>query len=148
MVAVVFISFFLGFLAVIQPGLNRQIAQLWGLSGTILLNSIIIAGLASILFLLVRQFPMVFPEIMRDKVSFTNLLWWYFIPGLCGLALLFGLPWAIQRIGALQVVVIFLSGQVCTSILWDIVVEQIPPTRFRILGALFALIGAALSCLR
>ena len=52
--------------------------------------------------------------------------WWYFIPGLCGFLIVFGIPYGIIRIGALLTITLMICTQIITSIFWDTFVEQIP----------------------
>jgi bacterial/archaeal transporter family-2 protein len=74
-------------------------------------------------------------------------LWWI-IPGLCGLTLVAGLPWAVERIGALQTFVVLVAAQILFSIVWDQFAEGIAVTTPRVIGAALAIAGAAVTTLR
>lgn len=138
----VILTFFLGAIAVLQGALNRTIAGNWGLAPTIVLNNCVIltAGLA--LFGAVKFYPEFFPEAFRDKAGFTGFSWYYFLPGLCGLALVAGIPYAISKIGAANVFIGIVCAQMVASLAWDKAVEGIPLTWPRVLGACFAVLGA------
>lgn len=135
---------FLGVLAVIQAAINRRIATHWGLASAVVTNNLVILTLGLIFFGVVRLAPQAFPELIRVKGGWESFSLWFLIPGICGFALVSGIPLAFHRIGALEVFVLVISSQILTSILWDRWVEGHPVTWSRAGGALLVVLGAAL----
>jgi len=136
-----------GIAAVLQGGLNRQISSSWGLAGAALLNCLVVTTCALLCFVAVRAFPQYFPEIFRWKPA-ERPSWWYLVPGTLGFFLVIGVPFAIQRIGALRVFLIVFVSQTAAALVWDLVVEKIPLGAGRIVGTLLALAGTILVSLQ
>lgn len=139
-----FLPFLFGAMAVLQGGLNRLIARHWGLAGTVFLNSLMLTTAGLALYLFARHNPQALPAIFRDKGSFSSFSWWFVIPGLCGFTLVTGLPFAIQKLGALKVFVGLIAAQLIVSMIWDAHVEQLPVTSTRMIGAALSFCGALL----
>lgn len=139
-----FLPFFLGILAVMQGGLNRQISREWGLAGATLTNNFVLLVCGLALFFTTRFSPESVPAFFRPKTGLSSFSWWYLLPGLCGFSLVTGLPFTIQRIGATRVFVGLIAAQLLTSLLWDARIENLPVTGTRVLGALLAFGGAVL----
>ena len=131
----------LGVFAVLQGTLNRRVAELWGLAPTVALNTAVFIVASIIMWLAVRSSPERFPPIFRDRLDPSSFSWWFLVPGLLGFTLVAGIPWAIAKLGALQVFVGIVAAQMVVSVLWDAKIEQIPLTANRVVGALLA-IGA------
>ena len=134
----------LGFAAVLQGGLNRQIASQWGLAAAALFNTLVLLLAVLGLLLLARWRPELMPPFFQLRGGLTDIRWWWVFPGLCGLALVAGIPWTISRIGAFPVFLGILSGQLIMSLAWDAFVEHRPVTTLRLVGAGLALLGAFL----
>ena len=134
----------LGLAAVLQAGLNRQIATHWGLSGAALLNGLIVAAMAILVFLLAGRYPAGFPELVRPKGELAGFRAWYLLPGLLGIFLVLGIPLGMQKLGALRVFLTLIVVQIAAALLWDVAVERIPLTATRLIGALTALAGVVL----
>lgn len=138
----------IGVAVVVQAGINRQVAGQWGLAATATMNSVVVLALALLLFALARLRPESVPEIFRTPaLEFTTPVptWRLLLPGALGLLVVAGLPWAFDRLGALQVILTVLVAQLFASLLWDALVEDIAAHPLRIAGALIALGGAALA---
>ena len=135
---------FLGFAAVLQGGLNRQISGQWGLSTAALFNALVLCCAAGFLFWMTRSQPEMLPEFFRSRGGWSTFRWWFILPGLFGMALVVGIPWAISRVGAFPVFMGILAGQLITSLAWDAVMEQKPLTLIRLAGATLAFLGAYL----
>jgi transporter family-2 protein len=135
---------FLGLAAVLQGGLNRQVAGQWGLAGAALFNTLVLLAAVGALLALVRLRPSVLPEFFQIKGALAQLRWWWILPGLFGFALVTGIPFAISRLGAFPVFLGILVGQMITSLAWDAVLEGRPLTLPKVCGALLAVAAAVL----
>ncbi len=138
----------LGAAAVMQAALNRQISTQWGLAPAVFLNSLLLVTAGLTCFLLVRSMPESFPAFMRDRGSFQNFKWWYFLPGFFGFCLVAGIPFSIHKVGALKTFVALIGAQLVTSLIWDAAVENMPISLYRVLGAGMAFFGALLATFR
>lgn len=135
-----------GIAVVVQSGVNRQIADQWGLAAAILLNSVVVLALAAVVYFAVKLRPDAFPEFLHVPSGLGAITWWQgFLPGVLGLTIILGLPWAFSRMGALEVILTLLVAQVVASIAWDTWVEDMPVEPLRIVGALVALGGTILA---
>lgn len=132
----------LGMAAVLQGGLNRQIARSWGLAGASLFNVLVLLAAVGGLLLVARARPEWLPPFFHVRGGPGDIRGWWVFPGLCGLALVAGIPWAISRLGAFPVFLGILGGQLVMSLFWDALVEHHPVSPLRLLGAGLALLGA------
>lgn len=137
-------SMVFGFMCVLQNGLNRQIGQQSGLASVLLINALMILLAAIALVLTVFYFPSRFGTFLAGSGSSFDFKWWYLLPGLFGFSIIAGLPYCMNKIGALAVFVVFVTAQVVASMLWDNLVDGMPLTLTKISGAAIALIGVIL----
>lgn len=139
------LSFLLGAVAVLQGGLNRQIAREWGLSSAIFLNSIILLLIALSFVIACIFFPQMFPAAFVPRLNFSQWRWWYIIPAFCGFALVAGIPALIPKLGAAGVFLCIVVGQMIFSLIWDIKIENLPIDSRRLIGVGLAFIGLLIS---
>jgi transporter family-2 protein len=135
---------FLGVAAVLQGGLNRQIAARVGLPNTVLLSATMLLLASLALWVVAYRMPAALPWYLQLKGHRGLFAAWWVVPGLLGLALVLGIPFAIERVGAFPVFLGVLAGQLLTSLVWDALLEGRPLTPMKVCGALLALAGAAL----
>lgn len=137
-----FLPAILGSLSVLQAGLNKKIAQAWGLPAATWLNAFVLFFSASVLLWLISQ-----NKIQGFNFQFRAELfsWWFLIPGLLGLALVFGGPYSMQKWGATHTFTLFISAQLLTSIIWDLKVENVSIAPSRYLGIAITWLGALLT---
>jgi transporter family-2 protein len=133
----------LGFIAVLQVTINRHIALRWGLAGAVLLNGLVLTLAASLLFAVVRARG-VQGFLLREGAALSDARWWWVLPGLFGLSLVALLPWAAHHVGFQRVFVGLVAAQMVGSLLWDLLVEKIPVTAPRGVGAVLAVASVAL----
>jgi uncharacterized membrane protein YdcZ (DUF606 family) len=131
-------SIALGFAAVIQAGLNRQISKDWGLSSAVLINSAIIMVIVTVYWLLTPH----------PKFQWDQLKLWYLVPALCGLCFVAGIPLLIPRLGAMPVFLCIVVGQLAFSLLWDTMIEGAPFEWRRLIGAGVALGGLLIATVK
>ncbi len=122
----------LGSLAVLQAGLNRKAAAAWGLGPTVLLNASILCLLALAAWTL---------GFFSGKAQLSDFRWWYLLPGVCGFALVAGLPVSIQKIGALTTFLLLVTAQLVAGALWDLAAGNGALSWQKIVGAALALCG-------
>jgi uncharacterized membrane protein YdcZ (DUF606 family) len=135
------ISFFLGFLAVLQAGLNREITKVWGLSSAVLINSSVLLVFTISFFWLSLRHPQIFPPSFAAKVNFSTWKWWFIIPAICGFCIISGIPALIPRMGATSVFLSLVVSQMTFSLVWDLCVEHMSFEPRRLVGVALALTG-------
>jgi uncharacterized membrane protein YdcZ (DUF606 family) len=135
----------LGGAGVIQAVMNKDMAAVYGLSFTSVINGIIVVLCAIFVFILVQYFPGYFPDILvLNKNNVKSFQWWYLIPGIIGFCLVLLVPLAIMEVGTLPVFLSIIAGQIIVSIVWDAYYENIPVNMIRVAGALLTFMGAFL----
>ena len=142
------VPFALGCFAVLQVALNKRIAASMGLTQAVILNAGVLLVVAVVFWLYARGARQDFGEWMSGSGGPGDFKLWWIIPGLCGLTLVAGLPWAVQRIGALQAFVVLVAAQMLFSIVWDHWVEGVDVTAPRVIGAALAIAGAGVTTIR
>ncbi|MDO8349096.1 MAG: DMT family transporter [Planctomycetota bacterium] len=133
----------LGVAAVLQATCNREIAVHTGLPAAAALNMLVatLAALAFAAYCAIRQAP---DGLLRWPPDVTAFRWWWLLPGLVGFLIVLGLPWAVQRLGALSTFVVLVGAQVLASALWDRLHAGIPFSLPRVAGAVCTVIGITL----
>jgi bacterial/archaeal transporter family-2 protein len=135
------VSILLGAIAVLQAGLNRHLARDWGLSLALVLNCFVLLIAAIVLWGATAAFPQYFPTEFEPRWGNASWRWWLLIPGLCGIALVAGIPAAIPKLGATSVFMCLVVGQLAFSLIWDAKVEHIPIDARRLIGVALAAAG-------
>ena len=130
----------LGLGVILQSGLNRKIAAVYSFPIATLMNSFVLMTTSFIVYFLSRrlvngQMSLNMTELLKD------FRWWYVIPGLCGYAIITGLPFSINRIGAMKTFLLFLVTQIILSVIWDAYVESREVLTMQIVGVSLSLIG-------
>ncbi len=137
------IPLLIGLVSVFQATLNRQVAREWGLAPAAVLNMVVALCIALVFvgYSLTRGAG---AGIFRIHLELGLFRWWWLLPGLFGCVIVFGLPWAVEKLGALPVFVVLVGAQMCASAGWDRWVEGVPLTTPRVIGALLAVVSALL----
>ena len=135
-----------GVAVVLQGGFNRQVSQQWGLATTVLMNGIVFLVVALLLWAIMKLRPEFLPrEFLPPQLGGPVAFWRVVLPGVFGVLIVVGLPWAIARMGALGAILILLVTQLVVSMVWDALVEGVSVQPLRIAGAALALVGAWLA---
>jgi transporter family-2 protein len=133
----------LGVMAVVQATLNRQIAREWGLAPAAILNTMMALGL-SLGFLAYCLARGTGAGLLRVSFDAHLMRPHCLLPGCFGYALVIGLPWAVERLGALPVFVALIGAQMVTSVVWDQLVDGATLSWPRIAGAFLAVTSVVL----
>ena len=135
-----------GLAVVLQGGFNRQVSQQWGLATTVFVNGIVFLVVSLILWGAMKLRPGVLPrEFLPPADGGAVAAWRVILPGVFGVVIVTGLPWAIARLGALGAILILLVTQLVVSMIWDAAVEGVPIQPVRVIGVCLAAIGAWLA---
>jgi transporter family-2 protein len=137
-----------GLAVVAQAGLNRRFAGQWGLLSAVLMNMVVATVATFAVYAVVRSVPGFWPEAAAPAGSgrlFDGFTVWHLLPGLCGVLIVVGMPWAIGRLGAVQSALLLMAAQLLTSLVWDAMVEGRPATLARVVGSALAFAGAAIA---
>lgn len=138
-----FIVICIGLGLTLQAGLNRNIAADYGFPISAMMNNLVIFSVSLIFVLGLIYFYNGSSPVLKFQIpGFAQLKWWWFIPGLCGFAAVFGSPYMISQIGAAKVFICLISGQLLGALLWDLLVEKIQIPFMRALGIVLSFIGA------
>lgn len=133
-----------GLAVVAQAGLNRRFAGQWGLLSAVLMNMVVATVATFGVYAVARSVPGLWPEASVGQGRFDGFTPWHLLPGLCGVLIVIGMPWAIGRLGAVQSGLLLIVAQLVTSLVWDALVEGRPATLARVVGSAIALAGAAI----
>ena len=82
--------------------------------------------------------------LLRWQLDASAFRGWWLVPGLVGFLIVLGLPWAVQRIGALSTFVALVGAQMLASAAWDRLAGGIPLSAPRVLGAICTVAGVVL----
>ena len=134
-----------GAMTVLQGGLNRQLGGTMGLAAAVLLTCAVTTVIGAALYGWVRFAPDSAPEFFQGDFRWASLRWWMIIPGICGFAVVIGIPWAIPQLGAAKVFVGIVAAQLLGSVLWDALFEDRTPTTLKIVGVVTTLIGVLIA---
>jgi bacterial/archaeal transporter family-2 protein len=134
----------LGVFGILQGTLNKQFAQTVGIAQATFIGCIITLIASAALYFAVKASPQFFPEFFHVKVPLLTWKWWYIVPGLFGLLIVAGLPFAFAKLGAVKVTVGLIAAQMITSSLWDVFIEHIPLSWTKLLGMGFAFLSVLL----
>lgn len=130
----------LGIVSVLQAGMNRKIGETIGIPFATVFNNTILL-VASVALALGVRFLLKQPQ---PIIRLGALPLWYLVPGLLGLVLVAGIPYAIGEFGAVRVFIPLIFSQVLGSLLWDLLLEGKPLSLPRVLGAAITCAGALL----
>lgn len=148
MKSIMLLPLFLGIAGVLQGGLNRQMALKWGLASAVFVNAVVFFIACLALFLAAKAGASWIASDFSIRGNLSQFKWWYLLPGLFGFAFVVGIPYAIPRIGALQVFLGIIAFQLIGSMLWDLWVEGIAISWHRVAGSALALVGAGIASYR
>jgi bacterial/archaeal transporter family-2 protein len=131
---------FIGVAMTIQSGINAQLHS--GLNHPLLTAFLSFLGgllLLGVLLLTVRQ-P------LPDAAAFGELKWYYYIGGILGAFVVYGVIISVHKVGAANMFVLIVAGQLLTAVLMDhfslLGLKENPITMQKLLGILLVVAGA------
>ena len=131
----------LGLISVGQAGLNRRVGMTQGWPLAALLNN-------SVLFILSLFLFALSPSSQSFKIPSFESGVLYALPGILGIFLVSGIPWAISKWGATPVFVGLIASQILGSLAWDFAIGKSYLTGTRFFGVFLTLVGALLTSMR
>ena len=134
----------LGTSVVLQGSLNKESANLFGLSSAVFINACVFLLVSVLLLFAASFFPQSLPDFLAPKESLRGLKWQHLLPGLFGFFLVLGLPWSLKVNGPAKTFILIVSTQVIISLWLQMSQTGIPLKMTQILGAVFSILGAIL----
>lgn len=134
----------LGAGVLLQSTINRQMAEPYGLATAVLINAVIFFVFSLFFFYFAKYSTDLVPEFFRPKLQNFSFQWFYVLPGVCGFALVFGLPWSMRNLGAAPSFILLVAAQIVGSVLLDIFYFHNLVNQYKIIGAILTLCGAVI----
>ena len=139
-----FVPVVIGVMAVVQVTLNSRVAAQSGLATATAINMAVGSSLAAVFAVwCASRGPG--GGLYRFELDPSVVRWWWFLPGCFGFTFVAGLPWAVQKLGALATFVSLIGAQMVAGMAWDAVIGGATLTLPRVLGAACAVAGVALT---
>jgi transporter family-2 protein len=137
----ILLPLFIGCFGILQGALNRQIATTIGVTQATLITNIGTVIICICFYFFVKSFSNLFPDLFQMKAPITTYKWWYIFPPILGFLIIAGIPYAIAKLGAVKVTVGLIAAQMVTSIVWDMMVEDINLNLMKVIGIFFAFLS-------
>ncbi|MFA6237680.1 MAG: DMT family transporter [Bacteriovorax sp.] len=131
----------LGCIGILQGAVNGQISNTIGVTQAVLITNIVCLIICIVFYFFVRSYAHLVPEFFQLKAPLLTYKWWYIFPALFGFLIIAGMPYAIAKLGAVKVTVGLIAAQMVTSVLWDIMVEDISLNIMKFIGIIFAFLS-------
>lgn len=139
------VPFAVGASTVLQAALNKRVMGDWGLAPAVLFNTAVFLAVSLAFLAWTHAAPQQFPDGFAPAGDWSQVRWWWILPGLFGMVIVVGSPWAIRELGAARLFVGVVAAQMIGSLLWDACFEARPLNWQRLTGSVLALAGAWLS---
>ena len=137
----ILLPLFIGCFGILQGAINRQIATTIGVTQATLITNIGSVIICIAFYFFVKSFSYLFPDFFQMKAPLTTYKWWYIFPPILGFLIIAGIPFAIAKLGAVKVTVGLIAAQMVTSIVWDMMVEDISLNIMKVIGIFFAFLS-------
>lgn len=129
-----------GLSIVIQGTLNKTSANQLGIATALLLNSLILLIIA-IGFWLLMKYSVLSGWGNTASLSFSELKWWQYLPGILGFVIILTTPLAIQHLGANLTFALIICTQLIISLLWDSLAQKSWPSFSSWMGIAIMMVG-------
>jgi transporter family-2 protein len=137
----IFLPLAIGFCGIMQGAMNRLVSNYIGVTQATLITNIGCVLVSLVFYYIVRAYSSLFPYFYQIKAPLTSYKWWFIFPPLFGFFIIAGIPFAIAKLGAVKVTVGLIAAQMITSVVWDLVVEDISLNAMKVVGILFAFLS-------
>lgn len=131
----------LGCVGILQGAVNGQISNTIGVAQTTLITNIGTVAICLVFYFMVKSYAHLFPEYFQIKAPLATYKWWYIFPPLFGFLIIAGMPFAIAKLGAVKVTVGLIAAQMITSVVWDMMVQDIGLNLMKVIGIVFAFLS-------
>ena len=138
------IPFILGMIGILQGAFYRKISESIGLTHAVAIGNTFAFLLTIPIVIFIYKNPQWFPDYIQFKSPIGAFKWWYLVPGFFGIFIVFGLPMAITKIGAVRSTVLIIIAQIITSIAWDLGVEHLQLSLTKWIAMVLGVISAIL----
>ena len=130
-----------GLCVCLQGTINSHWESRIGVHVTIFINGLIVAAMTGLFFLLANRTPM-------ERIV-SEIRPWIVVNGICGCIILLIAALTFSRIGAASVIVLMVSGQLITALIFDhfgvLSLPQHPLSTTRLVGTAFVIVGVLLT---
>ena len=137
----VFLPLLIGCLGILQGAMNRLVSNYIGVSQASLITNLGSVILCIFFYFFVKAYSQFFPELYHIKAPLTTYKWWFIFPPIFGFLIIAGIPFAIAKLGAVKVTVGLIAAQMITSVIWDLMVEDITLNVMKLIGIVFAFLS-------
>lgn len=131
----------LGCIGILQGALNSQISTTIGVTQATLITNVGTVLICVAFYFGVRSYAHLVPDFFQIKAPLSTYKWWYVFPPIFGFLIIAGMPFAIAKLGAVKVTVGLIAAQMITSVIWDIMVEDISLNIMKFIGIIFAFLS-------
>jgi transporter family-2 protein len=133
--------FIAGLCICLQGTINSHWESRVGVHVTIFINGLIVAVVTGLFFLLANRTPI-------ERII-SEIRPWIVVNGICGCIILLIAALTFSRIGAASVIVLMVSGQLITALVFDhfgvLSLPQQPLSMMRLAGIAFVVVGVLLT---
>ncbi len=143
--AVILISLGVGICSVLQSTLNKTLMLTWGLELTVFLTCALMALISGVYLFVSQKFSNTQVASLEPHFLFSKLGVWITLAAILGALILYGYPYAMKNFGATRVIVLAVTAQCLTGLVWDYFAEGQSPSSMRLIGTLLAVVGATLA---
>ncbi|MGZ3787935.1 MAG: DMT family transporter [Bacteriovorax sp.] len=131
----------IGCFGILQGAMNRLVSNYIGVAQASVITNAGSVIICVCFYFLVKAYSQFFPELYHVKAPLSTYKWWFVFPPLFGFLIVAGIPFAIAKLGAVKVTVGLIAAQMITSVIWDLVVEDMTMNAMKLIGIFFAFLS-------
>jgi uncharacterized membrane protein YdcZ (DUF606 family) len=132
----------MGITAVIQMTFNRLILNYWDIIAMAFFNALIILVISGVLLLFQHVMQPNDKSFLAIQFNLRNFQWWFIIPPLTIVLITIVMVFTIAKISTTTAFILFILGQLCTSLVWDGWIRGEGFPIMRVFGVLMVLCGS------
>ena len=138
------LSILIGLCQVCQAGVNRHISKHIGLPAASVLNNVLGCSCAVLVYFVEDSSKESLPDAWENRGNFSDMRWWWVLPGFFGFFIVVSIPWGIARMGAFRMFATMIAAELVAGLAWDAIFEGKPVGLVRAMTAVSVGIGAAI----